>query len=57
MCLFVSDLPRLWCIILNVVLGKKSLDTPGVEYMQLQINKVWYLAYLMYNVSVTYYYL
>ena len=32
MCLFFSDWPGLWCIILNVALGKKkSLDTPIIE--------------------------
>ena len=31
MCLFFSDWPGLRCIILNVALGKKSLDTPALN--------------------------
>ena len=35
MCLLFSDWPGLWCIILNVALGKKSLDTPDLFFIQL----------------------
>ena len=30
--LYFSDWPALWCILLNVARGKKSLDTPDIYY-------------------------